>query len=629
MFNILLQNEQNLSIGKKGQNGKSKINYFLLEKLTKQKIIFLTYKISLIEYNLDFDPKKELDNTNINYKDIIKSSSSERDSNSTSKKSIKIQSDYSADDLNSISSVEKITITDNIVKEKSSKNQAGIVKDNFNIMDDFIKTPPPGNKIKSLLSIFNKNASNNIKTNEIKSNHNKSLIVNKDISTALIDNNYDTNINKVTNKAAEKIGEEKNKIANTYFTNDNLDNTFKNYNINNYNNYNTLISPIMSSVSHNKNIDLNNDKNFNNFSLSKNPEEIPTMNKFKNINLNDNNNLNDRTTLSTKANSNKTNLSSFDSNQNYNLNKNQNQTKEKNNENVKERETLNMKDEKDLINQSVEQKPFSRVSDSIFLKMNIYANNNSKVELNSTIHPKEYKTTVSNSRDASNIIFKENKVLDEPNSIIDKNAMINLNKTIPPEKSSDVNYKIDKNINNANKTFAKKESINSSNQTDINDNLSNFNEKINNSNLIDNHTNYKSNINQNLNNSNLNNQTSNVININSNNTESKSIFSRASNASNSSDPGSTTFTVLDAQMTNVFDSNSISNNNFDTFCEAFLISGAALHNPQTVLDSEKFPAFCGHDMCSSFEAYKPQIIYRYPLKDTKQLELNSLVTKQF
>lgn len=77
----------------------------------------------MIENIIDFDPKQEIQKSNINYNDIIKSSSSEKDSNSASQQSIKIDSDYS-DDLKSISSIEKIQISENPDNGKfSSKNE--------------------------------------------------------------------------------------------------------------------------------------------------------------------------------------------------------------------------------------------------------------------------------------------------------------------------------------------------------------------------------------------------------------------------------------------------------------------------------------------------------------------------
>ena len=40
--------------------------------------------------------------------------------------------------------------------------------------------------------------------------------------------------------------------------------------------------------------------------------------------------------------------------------------------------------------------------------------------------------------------------------------------------------------------------------------------------------------------------------------------------------------------------------------------------------SESFPSPCKHDECSQLPAMKPEIIFRYPLQDTKTLELNNL-----
>lgn len=75
------------------------------------------------------------------------------------------------------------------------------------------------------------------------------------------------------------------------------------------------------------------------------------------------------------------------------------------------------------------------------------------------------------------------------------------------------------------------------------------------------------------------------------------------------------------------DKNFVSNE--DTFCEAFTLTGAGLKNPQVLFNSDHFQSFCGHKMCSTFDAYRPEIIYRYPLKDTKKLELTNLVFNIF
>jgi hypothetical protein len=86
-----------------------------------------------------------LEKTKINYNDIIKSSSSERDSNGISQKSIKIDSDYSADDLNSVSSIDKISINENTITKNPllTKNELEINNQN-SIIEDINQTPPHG-----------------------------------------------------------------------------------------------------------------------------------------------------------------------------------------------------------------------------------------------------------------------------------------------------------------------------------------------------------------------------------------------------------------------------------------------------------------------------------------------------
>ena len=63
----------------------------------------------------------------------------------------------------------------------------------------------------------------------------------------------------------------------------------------------------------------------------------------------------------------------------------------------------------------------------------------------------------------------------------------------------------------------------------------------------------------------------------------------------------------------------------ETFCEGFFIASFPKENGQVIENSaEKLPASCGHEECSKLSSMKPEIIMRYPLKDTKNLELNNL-----
>ena len=62
----------------------------------------------------------------------------------------------------------------------------------------------------------------------------------------------------------------------------------------------------------------------------------------------------------------------------------------------------------------------------------------------------------------------------------------------------------------------------------------------------------------------------------------------------------------------------------ETFCEGFFIASFPQKNGQVIENSQSFPASCGHKECSPLPSMKPEIIARYPLEDTKNLELNNL-----
>ena len=62
----------------------------------------------------------------------------------------------------------------------------------------------------------------------------------------------------------------------------------------------------------------------------------------------------------------------------------------------------------------------------------------------------------------------------------------------------------------------------------------------------------------------------------------------------------------------------------ETFCEGFFIASFPEKKGKIVEMSESFPSPCRHQECSKLPAMKPEIIFRYPLQDTKTLELNNL-----
>ena len=66
------------------------------------------------------------------------------------------------------------------------------------------------------------------------------------------------------------------------------------------------------------------------------------------------------------------------------------------------------------------------------------------------------------------------------------------------------------------------------------------------------------------------------------------------------------------------------NQNRETFCEGFFISSFSKDKGKVIERSQIYKSYCNHEECSKLPAMKPEIIFRYPLKDTKNLELNNL-----
>ena len=62
----------------------------------------------------------------------------------------------------------------------------------------------------------------------------------------------------------------------------------------------------------------------------------------------------------------------------------------------------------------------------------------------------------------------------------------------------------------------------------------------------------------------------------------------------------------------------------ETFCEGFFIASFPYKNGSVIEKSQTFPAQCGHPECSKLPSMKPEIIIRYPLQDTQNLEMNNL-----
>ena len=75
--------------------------------------------------------------------------------------------------------------------------------------------------------------------------------------------------------------------------------------------------------------------------------------------------------------------------------------------------------------------------------------------------------------------------------------------------------------------------------------------------------------------------------------------------------------------------NELKNNNEDyaireTFCSGFFITSFPQKNASIIEKSEDLPASCSHKACSVLKSMKPEIIMRYPLKDTEEVEINNM-----
>ena len=64
----------------------------------------------------------------------------------------------------------------------------------------------------------------------------------------------------------------------------------------------------------------------------------------------------------------------------------------------------------------------------------------------------------------------------------------------------------------------------------------------------------------------------------------------------------------------------------DSFCVGFFLASFPYKNGQVIENSNNnnYPALCHHKNCSKLNAMKPEILFKYPLEDTKDLELNNL-----
>ena len=63
---------------------------------------------------------------------------------------------------------------------------------------------------------------------------------------------------------------------------------------------------------------------------------------------------------------------------------------------------------------------------------------------------------------------------------------------------------------------------------------------------------------------------------------------------------------------------------YDAFCQGFFISSFPKNKGKIIENSKNYHSICGHLICGKLPAMEPEIIYKYPLQDSQDLELNNL-----
>ena len=61
----------------------------------------------------------------------------------------------------------------------------------------------------------------------------------------------------------------------------------------------------------------------------------------------------------------------------------------------------------------------------------------------------------------------------------------------------------------------------------------------------------------------------------------------------------------------------------NSFCKAFIVSSIPKDNMTLIENAEEEKSSCGHEECSHLPAIEPRLIYKYPEKDSKELEITN------
>lgn len=211
----------------------------------------------------------------------------------------------------------------------------------------------------------------------------------------------------------------------------------------------------------------------------------------------------------------------------------------------------------------------------------------------------------------NNEIIPSKKVI---NKDVKKNEN-NKNKEIISDKK-EMNNDAKKIENNSNKNYIKEILEKNSNKNEIIQKLENNNKIINNSNVnIKKNEIIKENKNE-IAKKNININTKEISQKNEINNNSNA-FVKKINVNNHEKERNNN--ILEAKRININEEF-----NLESFCKCFFICSFPYHNGKVMEDSKRYLSMCAHQMCSKLIAMEPEIIYKYPLNDPYDLELNNL-----
>ena len=442
-------------------------------------------------------------------------------------------------------------------------------------------------KIIAMFNQKNNNNPNNINNNIKKNNDNKNKFKNESLKSAEskdIKNTSNNNNNQKNNKFQNKLS------------------IFQTKENNNETNKKLEINKKETEDKSKNNISTNNIKEKE---KEKEPQAIPKVNEPKT-------NFSDKLNFFNK----KENESKFlDKSKTFAINNNKdNDSKHSFFIFIKENEKKHISGKINIFsNLSKSNKKEKETKEFITEKKNIFDNNKKenkpkRMSTDYEYHPSKAKNENHNNNNVHKIIEQLNHPKNDKNN----------NEFNPLLRNSTViNYNVGNKLNNT--------SNNNTNNNNINKNDNNANKNINNNNTNNNNINNEqiSNLNINKIQEEKNNQ------FNTNNKSSKNVMFTPPMIKKVSTKMPINFNMNNNDkeiIPEIFlKSKNISENVInDTFCIGFFIASFNTNNPQLIENSRELCSDCGHNLCSSSLAIKPEIIFRYPQKDGNDFEISEL-----